>query len=46
LRSDPPNERDLPEIWAEPLPEVVRVLESFETYDQVLANLPDIELIA
>lgn len=39
------NERDLPEIWAEPLPLVVQVLESFDTYDQVLANLPDIELI-
>ncbi|PMS16128.1 Cro/Cl family transcriptional regulator [Trinickia dabaoshanensis] len=40
-----PNERDLPEIWAEPLPVVVHTLESFDTYDQVLANLPDIELI-
>lgn len=41
-----PGERDLPEIWAEPLPVVVQVLESYETFDQVLANLPDIELIA
>lgn len=41
-----PNERDLPEIWAEPLPSVVAVLETYDTYDQVLANLPDIELIA
>jgi transglutaminase-like putative cysteine protease len=41
-----PQERELPEIWAEPLPSVVNVLESYETYDQVLANLPDIELIA
>lgn len=39
-----PKERDLPEVWAEPLPVVVQVLESFDTYDQVLANLPDIEL--
>ncbi|MGG1949226.1 transglutaminase family protein [Trinickia sp. NRRL B-1857] len=39
------SERDLPEIWAEPLPVVVQVLESFDTYDQVLANLPDVELI-
>jgi transglutaminase-like putative cysteine protease len=38
------NARDLPEVWAEPLPVVVQVLESFDTYDQVLANLPDIEL--
>ena len=41
-----PNERDLPEIWAEPLPIVVQVLERFTIYDQVLANLPDIELIS
>jgi transglutaminase-like putative cysteine protease len=41
-----PQERDLPEIWFEPLPVVVEVLERYETYDQVLANLPDIELAA
>lgn len=39
-----PNERDLPEIWAEPLPIVVQVLERCSTYDQVLANLPDVAL--
>jgi transglutaminase-like putative cysteine protease len=38
------QERNLPEIWAEPLPVVVDVLERYESYDQVLANLPDIEL--
>lgn len=41
-----PAERDLPEIWAEPLPVVVDALSRYDTYDQVLANLPDIELIA
>lgn len=41
-----PHERDLPEIWAEPLQIVVDVLERYETYDQVLANLPDVELVA
>lgn len=40
-----PGERDLPEIWPEPLPVVVEVLERFETYDQVLANLPDVDLV-
>lgn len=40
------QERDLPEIWAEPLPIVVEVLEGYQTYDEVLANLPDIELAA
>lgn len=39
-----PEERDLPEIWAEPLAAVVQVLERYATYDQVLANLPDVEL--
>ena len=40
-----PQERDLPEVWAEPLAVVVEVLERYATYDQVLANLPDIELV-
>jgi len=40
------QERNLPEIWSEPLSIVVETLERYETYDQVLANLPDIELIA
>ena len=38
-------ECDLPEIWAEPLAVVVEALERFPSYDQVLANLPDIELL-
>ena len=40
------GECDLPEIWAEPLPEVVSVLENNRTYDEVASNLPDIELIS
>jgi transglutaminase-like putative cysteine protease len=40
-----PKERNLPEIWAEPLPVVVDILERSESYDQVLANLPDVELV-
>ncbi len=39
------QERDLPEIWHEPLPVVVSVLEECETYEEVYNNLPDIELI-
>lgn len=39
-----PEERDLPEIWAEPLPLIVDALERYDSYDQVLANLPDVEL--
>lgn len=39
-----PQERDLPEIWPEPLEIIVDALARYPTYDQVLANLPDIEL--
>lgn len=37
------GERDLPEIYAEPLPEVIRVLRNHQTWDAVLENLPDVE---
>lgn len=40
------SERDLPEIWAEPLAVVLDVLGRYERYDEVLANLPDVPLIA
>jgi len=40
------HERDLPEIWAEPLQLVVEALERCHTYDEVLANLPDVEVAA
>ncbi len=39
------GEADLPEIWAEPIEIVVRVLEMSGTYAEVLGNLPDVELI-
>jgi len=39
-----PQERDLPEIWAEPLSVVIQTLERYQSYEQVLANLPDVEL--
>lgn len=41
-----PHERDLPEVWAEPLPVVIAALTQHTTHDQVLQNLPDIELWA
>jgi len=40
-----PGESDLPEIWDEPLPVVIQVLEESRTYREVANNLPDIELI-
>ena len=39
-----PGEADLPEVWAEPLPEVVSVLTSSTTFQEVLDNLPDIAI--
>ncbi|MEC5398337.1 transglutaminase-like domain-containing protein [Uliginosibacterium sp. H1] len=40
------NERDLPEVWAEPLAVVVAALQASETVEDVAANLPDLPLIA
>jgi transglutaminase-like putative cysteine protease len=39
------GEADLPEIWSEPLPVVVEALRSYQTYDTLWENLPDIELL-
>ncbi len=39
------GEADLPEIWAEPLPVVVRTLQQGNSFQEVADNLPDIELI-
>ncbi|WP_027178132.1 transglutaminase-like domain-containing protein [Maridesulfovibrio bastinii] len=39
------EEADLPEIWPDPHPLVVKVLETYSTYDAVYENLPDIELV-
>ncbi|MDQ8023373.1 MAG: transglutaminase family protein [Moraxellaceae bacterium] len=37
-------ERDLPEIWAEPLPVVIASLQAGATVQDVAANLPDVVL--
>lgn len=39
------GEADLLEIWHEPMPVIVTVLEKYKTYEEVYNNLPDIELI-
>ncbi len=39
------GEADFPEIWPEPLPMIIQVLQRSKTYEEVAANLPDIELI-
>lgn len=37
------EEKDIPEIWATPLPKIIRALTQNETVEQVAENLPDIE---
>ena len=39
------GEADLMEIWAEPLPVVIQVLEQYKTVQEVANNLPDVELV-
>ena len=39
------QERDLPELWAEPLPQVLDALLKYDSVAEVAANLPDIELL-
>jgi len=39
------NERDLPEIWSEPLPIIVSTLTRYSTVEEVAVNLPDVELV-
>lgn len=38
-------ERDLPEIWSEPLPQIVHALTHYNSYQEVCDHLPDIELL-
>jgi transglutaminase-like putative cysteine protease len=40
-----PEEANLPEIWPEPLPAILQLQLSCTTYQDVLDNLPDVELI-
>lgn len=39
------GEADLPEIWAEPLPSVLAVLQTQKTFQEVADHLPDIQLL-
>ena len=40
-----PGEADLREIWSDPLPVVVDVLQRFTSYQEVWRNLPDVSLL-
>lgn len=35
------GEKDFPEVWADPMPEVVQALRSYSTYDSLAEHLPD-----
>ena len=39
------GECDIQGIWPEPLPVIVLALERYDTYDEVVNNLPDIEVL-
>ncbi len=39
------QERDLPEIWPEPLPEIIMLLTTCTDYQDVMENLPDLALV-
>ena len=38
------GEADLPEVWPDPLPQIINSLRTYHTYDELWENLPDIEL--
>lgn len=40
-----PDERDLPEVWPEPLPLVLAALQRHTRWDALLADLPDLPLL-
>ncbi len=40
-----PGEADLRQVWHEPMPEVIAALKANHSYEQLLENLPDVELI-
>jgi len=43
--ADKPGECNLPEIWPEPLPMVVKALTENDTVEKVFEHLPDIEVV-
>ena len=40
------GEADFMEVWAEPLPIVIRALKEGKTFQEVADSLPDVELVA
>jgi len=39
------GEADLPEVWPDPLPQVIKALRTYHTYDEFWKNIPDIEIV-
>ena len=39
------GEADLPEVWPNPLPQVINALRTYHTYDELSENLPDVEIL-
>lgn len=44
--TDMEGECDFPEIWPEPVPLIVHTLQTHGTYEEVAANLPDVEIVS
>ena len=40
-----PQERNLPEIWSEPLPVIVQALQTHQSVEKLYNNLPDVHLL-
>jgi transglutaminase-like putative cysteine protease len=40
------GEADLSEVWADPLPQIIKALRTYHTYDELSENFPDIEIVA
>ena len=40
------GEADLPEVWPDPLPQIIKALRTYHTCDELLKNFPDIEIVS
>jgi transglutaminase-like putative cysteine protease len=39
------GEADLPEVWPDPLPQVIRALHTYRSSDELSDNMPDVEIV-
>jgi transglutaminase-like putative cysteine protease len=40
------GEADLPEVWPDPLPQIIKALRTYHTCDKLAENFPDIQIVA